>query len=138
MKGHIFTLVLGFFACTGFAQSSVLRGEVFDEYGLLPGVEILISDVTTRISTDADGAFAVKLEPGDYELFFRFPQYNNEVRNVTILADDIRDMEVEMTLNSENAQTENTEISTGIQLENYRRAAGEWAVFFKTLILRMK
>lgn len=78
------------------AQHGIVRGEVYDDNGLLPGVDITVSGLSSHFLTDADGAFAMKLEPGEYDLSFHFPQYNNEKRTISISVDDIRDVEVEM------------------------------------------
>lgn len=77
-------------------EKGVLRGEVFDTNGLLPGVEISVEGVNMRVSTDADGAFAVKLPPGTYNLSFFFPGYGRENTTATVRENKIKDIEVEM------------------------------------------
>lgn len=77
-------------------EKGILRGEVFDDNGLLPGVEISVEGVNMRVSTDADGAFAVKLPPGTYKLSFFFPGYGRENTTATVQENEIKDIEVEM------------------------------------------
>ena len=120
------------------AQTGVVRGEVFDDNGLLPGVDISISEVSTSISTDADGAFAIKLKPGKYDFIFRFPQYSNEERVVRIDVSQIEDIEVEMKPGMSNDKGLEIEKNTQIQLEEILRTGQGMIIFVKEMILRIK
>ncbi len=121
-----------------FGQTGVVRGEVFDDNGLLPGVDISVSKISTSISTDADGAFAIKLKPGEYDFVFRFPQYNNEERVVRIDVSEIEDIEVEMKQNtSANYSTERIG-NTQKQLGEMLRTGQGVLLFVKEFVLRVK
>lgn len=123
---------------TAFAQNGVIRGEVFDDNGLLPGVDISVSDVSTRISTDADGAFAIKLKPGKYDFHFRFPQYNNADKIVTIEVGEIEDIEVEMTQGEQKSENLNQVEHTQMQLDEFMRNGQQMLTFLKTMVFRVK
>jgi outer membrane receptor for ferrienterochelin and colicins len=127
-----------FFSITIFAQTGVVRGEVFDDNGLLPGVDISVSKVSTSISTDADGAFAIKLKPGKYDFVFRFPQYNNEERVVTIEVSEMEDIEVEMKLEELKNERLEQEKNTQLQLEEILSVGQGVLIFMKQMILRIE
>ncbi len=138
MKKLLLLTSLLFFTCMTFAQTGIIRGEVFDDNGLLPGVDISVSEVSTSISTDADGAFAIKLKPGEYDFLFRFPQYNNEERVVKIKVSEIADIEVEMTLGKSDNEDSEQEKNTQIQLEEMWKTGQGMLLIIKRLVLRMK
>jgi len=137
MRLLLFTSFL-LFTFTGLAQTGVVRGEVFDDNGLLPGVDISVSEVSTNISTDADGAFAIKLKPGEYDFVFRFPQYNNEERVVRIDVSEIEDIEVEMTPGESNNESPEQEENTQKQLEEMLSTGQGMLIFVQQVLLRIK
>lgn len=134
----LFLTFILFFSIATFAQTGVVRGEVFDDNGLLPGVDISISKVSTSISTDADGAFAIKLKPGKYDFVFRFPQYDNEERVVTIDVSEIEDLEVEMKPGKADNENLEQEKNTQLQLEEMLKTGQGMLIFMKKVVLRIK
>jgi len=137
MRLLLLTSIL-FFSFASFAQTGVVRGEVFDDNGLLPGVDISVSEISTSISTDADGAFAIKLKPGEYDFVFRFPQYNNEERVVKIELSEIEDIEVEMKPGTSNNESSEHEKNTQMQLEEMLSTGQGVLLFVKQMVLRIK
>jgi hypothetical protein len=121
-----------------FGQIGVVRGEVFDDNGLLPGVDISVSKISTSISTDADGAFAIKLKPGEYDFVFRFPQYKNEERVVRIELSEIEDIEVEMTPGTSNNESSEAEKNTQLQLEEILKTGQAMLIFMQKMVLKIK
>lgn len=83
------------------AQTGTIRGEVFDENGLLPGVDIIVEETKQQLSTDSDGAFDLKLPPGNYTLAFNFPGYEKAIENVGLAEESTANVEVEMQLKKE-------------------------------------
>lgn len=138
MKKLLLLTSLLFFAFATFAQKGIVRGEVFDENGLLPGVDISVSEISTNISTDADGAFAIKLKPGKYDFIFRFPQYNNEERVVKIDVSEIEDIEVEMKPEELDDSSLEQEKNTQMQLEEMLQTGQGILLFVKEVVLRIK
>lgn len=133
----LFTSLL-FCAFMTFAQTGIVRGEVFDDNGLLPGVDISVSKIATSISTDADGAFAIKLKPGEYDFVFQFPEYYNEERIVKIKVSEIEDIEVEMSLKESTKVNSEQEINSQKQLFEMLRTGQSMLLFVKQTVLRME
>lgn len=138
MKKQFLLISLLFCTFLTFAQTGIVRGEVFDDNGLLPGVDISVSKIATSISTDADGAFAIKLKPGEYDFIFQFPQYDNEERIVKIKVSEIEDIEVEMSLKESNNTSTEQKVNTQKQLYEILGTGQSMLIFVKKSILRMK
>lgn len=119
------------------AQTAVVRGEVFDDSGLLPGVNIAVSGQSVRVSTDADGAFAVELQPGVYDLSFSFPRYTSEVRSVNLRPDAIKDLEIEMRPAADNPDFSSAEPAKEEELSEVTRSALKIFIFVRNYLLRM-
>ncbi|MBO0936321.1 TonB-dependent receptor [Fibrella sp. HMF5335] len=68
----------------GFAQG--VQGRVTDTKtnSSLPGVTVFVVGTNTGASTDADGNYTIRLNPGTYTLRFSFVGYDNIERPVTV------------------------------------------------------
>lgn len=67
----IFALVLVSFMQISFAQKRTVSGTVSDASGALPGVSVILKNTTTGVTSDFDGIYTIKAEPGDI-LVFRY------------------------------------------------------------------
>lgn len=79
------------------SQTSVLKGNVKDSQNkiTLVGVNIIIND-STGTSTNANGNYELKLKPGNYNLVFKSIGYVAINKQITILADETKILNVEM------------------------------------------
>ncbi len=86
-KKVFFSLGLVFLLTTGIiAQDSYVRGTVYDSSNgdLLPGVAVVVAGTVIGTTTDLDGKFNLKLDPGTYNLHLSFISY--EVYKIESLA----------------------------------------------------
>lgn len=69
----------------GFSQNGILNGKITDATTkeAMPGVSIIINEITGT-STDINGFYSISLEPGQYDILFRFIGYSPEKRKITI------------------------------------------------------
>ncbi len=82
-KANLFFIVLLFISQNVFSQG--VKGLVTDEEGLpLPFTSIYNKKKSSGTTSNADGYYELKLEPGEYEIVFQFMGYNPEVRKIRV------------------------------------------------------
>jgi len=90
MKQFIVVLISLVFANVVWAQQGTLRGIVTDKNSAetLIGVSAVIEGTTTGTSTDLDGNYNLKLEPGTYSMVFSYISYVTQTINEVIIKAD--------------------------------------------------
>ncbi len=88
---HKFFLLIVLLATTSFtfAQKGILRGKVTDANTgeELPFVNVYVkTDVSQGTSTDFEGNYTLKLEPGTYEIVYTFVSYTDKIINLKVEA----------------------------------------------------
>lgn len=95
---HKLYLLLLFSLISQIALSQGIQGDVYSSEGeLLPYATIFIRQLETGTSTNEDGSYEIKLDPGAYELVFQHMGYQTVVKQVEI-SNTIQKMDVEMPL----------------------------------------
>lgn len=93
----VFVLLSGFFA---FAQQGTISGKITANEGgrvePLPFVSVVIKGTTTGASTDLDGNYFFKAEPGEYLVAVSFVGFETVERNVTLVAGGSVTVDIEM------------------------------------------
>ncbi|MCP9234973.1 TonB-dependent receptor [Lewinella sp. JB7] len=81
---YLFFLLM---SVTGFGQSASVTGQVTTEDGqALPGAAVGVAGVSTGTFTDANGTYALSLDPGTYQLRATFVGYALLERELTLSA----------------------------------------------------
>ena len=65
----ILTLILALLVHITYAQEKTISGNVTDESGPLPGVNVIIKGTTNGTQTDFDGNYTIKANTGDVIIF---------------------------------------------------------------------
>ncbi len=90
MLSRLFLIIATlFFSITLFAQKGIVRGKVTDSNNgeELPFVNVYSKDdVTKGTSTDFEGNYTLKLEPGTYNIVFSFVSFRDKIVPITIEA----------------------------------------------------
>ncbi|WP_047548568.1 TonB-dependent receptor [Psychroserpens sp. Hel_I_66] len=105
MKKNIYTILILFFMCVGFAnaQKGTVAGNVIDGEFVEPMAfaNILVKGTTTGTTSDFDGKYQLELDPGTYTLVFSFVGYNTqEVTDVVIKAGEVTNFDITLSANS--------------------------------------
>jgi hypothetical protein len=78
-----------------FSQSGI-KGVVVNEAGeTLPQAGIYIKNTSSGTSTNMDGKFEIKLEPGNYQIIFQYLGYQTQVQNIQV-GDEMKNISVVM------------------------------------------
>lgn len=78
-------VVILLFLSSTFVRAGGVRGTVQSTDGTpLAFATIFVSETGTGTTTNADGAYEIRLAPGNYNLVFRFLGYRSETRRVSI------------------------------------------------------
>lgn len=88
LKRFLFVWITAiFFSSLSFAQDNYVRGTVYDAKTgeTMPGVAIVVSGTSTGTTTDLDGKFNLKVEPGTYKLEISFISYETILMENTIV-----------------------------------------------------
>lgn len=73
------------------SQPGTLTGQVIDETGKgLPGATVLVKNTMMNTATDVEGKYSLRLEPGTYEVEFRFTGYQPQLIQGVIVTDNER------------------------------------------------
>jgi hypothetical protein len=74
MRSAIVLLISSLISCYSYGQIKAITGRVIDEFELspIPGVKILGGDSVVLATTDLQGNFEAKIQPGDDKLRFLF------------------------------------------------------------------
>lgn len=90
---QITSIILLLFATYTMAQTGTIQGIVLDKEAgnePLPFANVFIQDSQTGTSTDMDGAFEFRVEPGTYTLVFTFVGYEKvELPNIIVNAGEV-------------------------------------------------
>jgi len=81
------------------AQQGTLKGTVTDTNTAetLIGVSVVIEGTTTGTSTDLDGQYSLKLEPGIYTMVFSYISYATQtITDVNVKADEVTVLDVRL------------------------------------------
>lgn len=108
------------------AQTVDLSGKVSDSNGEpLTGVSVLISGTGLGAYTDLDGSFSIKgrLGAGSYTLRTSYSGYRSAERSLTVGADGLREMNIELTL-AEDALNLDEVVVTGNSPTSTRKQLG--------------
>jgi len=100
---------------TGFSQQNtgVIKGNVSDVGGALPGASILISGTANGVVADINGNYTLRLAPGTYTLIASFTGYTKaEIKDVKVTAG--KETVSNIVLNTNN-QLQEVDISYGTQ-----------------------
>ena len=105
MKKNIYSLMLCFLICVGFAysQTGKVAGNLIDGEFVEPLAfgNVLVKGTTTGTTSDFDGKYELELDPGTYTLVFSFVGYNTqEIVDVVIKAGEVTALDVTLETNS--------------------------------------
>ncbi|MFK7908279.1 MAG: carboxypeptidase-like regulatory domain-containing protein, partial [Chitinophagales bacterium] len=67
-----------------FAQQGTVSGTVSDENGSLPSATVVVKGTTIGTTTDLDGQYSLRLDPGSYTLVASYVGFGSQENNVTI------------------------------------------------------
>ncbi len=87
----IFISILIFSGIVALGQKGILRGQVTDKTNgeTLPFANIYVKgDVSKGTTSDLDGNYTLKLEPGTYTIVYSFTSYANTEKEFTLVADE--------------------------------------------------
>ncbi len=77
------------FLSIGFSQSrAIIKGNVSDQFGNLPGARIAIEGTDKNITTDVNGNYTFDVDEGDYVVTAGFVMYTNVSKSVTVKVGD--------------------------------------------------
>ena len=81
------------------AQVFTLSGKITDSNrNVLPFASVILKGTTIATNSNADGLYAFKLKPGQYEIIFQYIGFKREIKEVTVS----EDMVLNVTLHSDN------------------------------------
>ena len=81
----IFLVILLSLVSFGALYAQGIHGTIkSDDGAILPFASIYVKEIGTGTSSNQEGFYELKLEPGQYQLTFQFMGYESQVRNVTI------------------------------------------------------
>ncbi|MEZ4884699.1 MAG: TonB-dependent receptor [Chitinophagales bacterium] len=86
-----------------FAQQGTVSGTVSDENGSLPSATVVVKGTTIGTTTDLDGRYSLRLEPGSYVLVASYVGFSSQENSITIQTD--------------RSITTNFTLSVGIQMD---------------------
>ncbi|MCK4678999.1 MAG: TonB-dependent receptor [Bacteroidales bacterium] len=80
-----------------YAQKSGLKGTIIDANTreTLVGVNVIIDSIS-GVSSDIRGNYSLDLDPGRYEVIFKYVGYHTEQRTITINFGDVRTLNIEL------------------------------------------
>lgn len=93
MKKFLTAFFLLLVAFTAFAQKGMINGLVTDKdlnNEPLPFANIVIKGTTIGTTTDMNGNFTLKVDPGNYTVEFSFLGYETQTQNITIAANETK------------------------------------------------
>lgn len=75
-----------------YAQLGTIKGKVTDAKTNeeLIGVNIIVDGTSFGSTTDFEGNYTLKVEPGSYKLIFRYLGYEDVIHNITIVMNQVR------------------------------------------------
>jgi hypothetical protein len=82
-----------------FGQNGTIRGTIIDDATgeTVPFANVFVNETQTGTTSDLDGAFTLKLDPGTYTVEFSFIGYSTlNVSEVLVTADEITPLDVRM------------------------------------------
>lgn len=78
-------MVLGLFACKREAPPPVIEGRIINNFGQpVPNAAISIRDTAFRVTTNAQGVFAIRFVPGTFTLHIEAPQHTSFTRELQV------------------------------------------------------
>lgn len=87
-----------FSAISAFAQSGTIRGTVKDAAGTpLSGASITVAGKTQGTTTDANGAYSLKIPAGSYKLTVSFVGQNSQTVEVTVRSNETAEADISLT-----------------------------------------
>lgn len=94
------------------SQNTLIYGTVSDSSTLktLPGVNVVANSIT-GVSTDVDGKYLIKIQPGQHTLVFSFIGYKTETRTMEVSEGD--EVENNILLKSESVELDMAVITAG-------------------------
>lgn len=78
------------------AFSQVLTGRVTSEGNAVPGATVLVKALNRGTSTDADGRYTLRLDPGTHLVTFSYVGYTTRTETVTLRENEDRVLNVEL------------------------------------------
>ncbi len=83
LNKYLFLLVLCVLSMHIYAQNrAVIRGNVSDEFGNLPGAQVLIEGSNLQTTTDINGNYELNIEEGDHVVTVSFVMYSSQSKSV--------------------------------------------------------
>lgn len=96
MKTRLFTFLALLLYVSVNAQTHVLSGRITGPAGKpVPFASIYVRNSTYGTSANAHGVYSLKLNPGSYNVIFRFPGFRDRVEKLTMNADLKRNVQME-------------------------------------------
>jgi hypothetical protein len=83
----IYLILLTFLSLPIFSQNGFITGKItdFKTKEVLPGVNV-ITDNGKGASSNLDGNYKIEIEPGTYQVSYKFVGYKTEVKKIIVLA----------------------------------------------------
>ncbi len=98
MKKILFYFIgfLGFTVTNLSAQKATIQGRIIDANTKegIPSVNVIYNN--TAVNSDIDGNYKFQVDPGTYNLSYRFLGYDSLTKSVTLVADEIKTLNVSL------------------------------------------
>jgi hypothetical protein len=103
------------FLSTFYAQSKIIGKVIDQEFNeTMPFANVLVKGTNIGVTTDFDGNYSIKIEPGTYTLVFSFVGYRTkELTDIKVGQNDIK--EINVNLLSSSVGLEEVIISVSVQ-----------------------
>lgn len=86
----LFIVIFLTFINFSFAQSGMkISGNITDQFGSLPGVQVIIQGTGLSTKTDIEGNYSIDIIPGSYIISASFTTYKTVTKTVTIESDTL-------------------------------------------------
>ncbi|WP_114936516.1 DUF5686 and carboxypeptidase regulatory-like domain-containing protein [Mucilaginibacter endophyticus] len=129
MRKYILLLIIAFSVITASAQQSLLTGKITDKNGqVIPFVSIYIRNSTYGTTANENGVYQFKLNPGTYNVIYRYVGYTEKIEQVTIADHD----------QEHNVQMADEQFSTERVSETYRKNRDAADTIIKQVIKKRK
>ncbi|GGI29089.1 SusC/RagA family TonB-linked outer membrane protein [Pedobacter mendelii] len=121
MRIYIILILIGCFHVTIKAQD--LKGTVLNEHGLpISRVAISASNLQTKVITDNEGNYNIKIPAGKYRLSFKYVGYKTIDTNIILPTKEA----LNIIMYTSSTQLEEVNINTGYQIVDKSRASGSF------------
>ncbi|HTD99072.1 MAG TPA: DUF5686 and carboxypeptidase regulatory-like domain-containing protein [Mucilaginibacter sp.] len=89
MRKHLLLLFISILSLSASAQQYLLTGRVTNEQNKpVAFTSVYIKNSSYGTAANEQGAYQLKLEPGDYNIVYRFPGYKEVTQKITITGDE--------------------------------------------------